>query len=51
MAIPEIEMEINALEDKYAEQLSQHANIGSLSSLWQRIKELKAELLRRNEKA
>ena len=47
MATVELEEEIAKLEEDYANALNQHADVHSLSAIWRRIKELKAELKER----
>ena len=44
MANNEIEERIAQLEEEYTQALKMNADIHSLSRIWQRIKELKAEL-------
>ena len=43
----EIEYQINQLEDEYSMALDQRSDLHSLSSIWQRIKELKERLASR----
>jgi hypothetical protein len=47
MATQEIEEEIVQLEAQYATALSRHADVHTLSKIWQRIKVLRAELKQR----
>jgi ABC-type uncharacterized transport system ATPase subunit len=44
MANNEIEERISQLEEEYAQALKKNADIHTLSTIWQRIKILKAEL-------
>lgn len=44
MANNEIEERISQLEEEYTQALKENADIHALSSIWQRIKVLKAEL-------
>ena len=44
MANNEIEEQIAQLEEEYTQALKVNADIHALSRIWQRIKELKAEL-------
>lgn len=48
MPTVELQQEVVYLEDKYAEALAEEADIHTLSRLWQRIKEINAELRSRN---
>ena len=51
MATMEIEEEITKLEEEYAKALDRHAVVHSLSVIWRRIKELKAEVKERNQRS
>jgi len=50
MANVEIEQQIVQLEEQYEAALKDHADVHKLSSIWRRIKDLKFELQKRNQK-
>ena len=50
MANVEIEQQIVQLEEQYEAALMDHADVHTLSSIWRRIKDLKFELQKRNQK-
>jgi len=50
MANVEIEQQIVQLEEKYADALTDHADVHKLSSIWRCIKDLKLELQKRTGK-
>lgn len=49
MSESEIEEQVSQLENDYAEKLQSHSGISVLSSLWNKIKELRNELYKRKQ--